>query len=254
MRAAAVEVVGTLHLFLGDSIKAKFPGEKSDLIEARCQQNQGQSAPAPIFRRESAGAAGTQESSDMEGSAEDAQAPEAMEASTSSQAPARAATRKPKPAEVERTDLSQAVPSQLVEEMADKSWKIRSAALEQLGQILKKHSHVQPELGSLGQVLVARLEDSNKNLMIAALNHFTALAPMMGLPAEQRFVESFLPAILAALTDSKDAVRVAAVEALTAWAAELDVERMLPVRCSRSLGFVCSCGTPVRAARQLRHN
>lgn len=60
---------------------------------------------------------------------------------------------------------SEMITQDLVNEMADKNWKIRKAALEKLETILKESPFVAPNLGLLPEALKLRLNDNNKILV-----------------------------------------------------------------------------------------
>lgn len=60
---------------------------------------------------------------------------------------------------------SEKITQDLVNEMADKNWKIRKEALEKLEAILKEAPFVAPNLGLLPEALKLRLNDNNKILV-----------------------------------------------------------------------------------------
>lgn len=65
---------------------------------------------------------------------------------------------------------SEKITQDLVNEMADKNWKIRKEALEKLEAILKEAPFVAPNLGLLPEALKLRLNDNNK--ILVRFTHF----------------------------------------------------------------------------------
>lgn len=64
---------------------------------------------------------------------------------------------------------SEKITQELVNEMADKNWKLRKEALEKLEAILKEAPFVTPNLGPLPEALKLRLNDNNKILVRTVL-------------------------------------------------------------------------------------
>lgn len=213
MRSAGLDGMATLHLFLGASLLKMLSDEKPALItvlEERIAKAAEKAPPAPTK---------------FEAGAEPAAADEA----TSESAPAAAGQpgkrQKSKASNdlLPRSNLAEVVSSDLIAELDDTAWKVRAAALEQLGTILAKHPCVSAELGDLLPALQRRLGDSNKNLVITTLNHLVTLGEALG-SAGKPVVTQIMSPTLANMADAKEQVRTASAKALDAFAEHLDLE------------------------------
>ena len=211
----------TLHLFMGKSLLKVLSDEKPALIatlEERIDKCELKEAPAPT--KAEAGAEPVEEDDEAGGDDDN-------EAASASAGPSGTAGKKKKAKAssdlVPRSNLAEAIPSSLIEELDDKAWKVRAAALEQLGTILAKHPSVNAELGDLLPALQRRLSDSNKNLVITTLTHLGTLGEALG-SAGKPVLAQILSPVLANMADAKDAVRTATGKALDAYAEELPLE------------------------------
>ena len=68
----------------------------------------------------------------------------------------------------------------LLEELADKNWKVRNEALQKVVTILKEAKFITANLGSLPESLKLRLVDSNKLLVTTTLTICGTIATAMG--------------------------------------------------------------------------
>lgn len=116
-------------------------------------------------------------------------------------------------ADIPRADISERIPS--AEAFGAKDWKERKAALEAVEAALAEaHERIQLKgTSELFACLKARLDDSNKMLVIQTAALLGRLAKAIGPPFE-RALKLFMPALVAALKDNKPQVRDAAVAAL----------------------------------------
>jgi cytoskeleton-associated protein 5 len=115
-----------------------------------------------------------------------------------------------------RTDISPLLNEQLMEQLGDKNWKERQAALERIDVILRENQFIEPNLGELPPALCKRLTDTNKILATSALKICEKIAVALGSQG-RRYVSAMAPGMISALSDNKETLRKAAVEALTAW-------------------------------------
>lgn len=60
---------------------------------------------------------------------------------------------------------SEKITEELINELADKNWKVRGEALQKVTNILSDAKFVLPNMGPLPEALKARLGESNKNLV-----------------------------------------------------------------------------------------
>ncbi|KAJ7658718.1 armadillo-type protein [Mycena polygramma] len=100
------------------------------------------------------------------------------------------------------------------------SWKTKKEGLEALQSILDQGSNkrLKSSMGDIGQVLKARVTDTNKAVQNLALDIVARIATGMGKPFEKHSrLFTVLP--VAVLSDQKAPIRAAAIKALTAIAA-----------------------------------
>lgn len=68
-----------------------------------------------------------------------------------------------------KVDISGQIKAELIKELGDKNWKVRGEGLQKVQEIVSAAKFIQPSLGELPAALKARLGDSNKNLVSAAM-------------------------------------------------------------------------------------
>ena len=80
-----------------------------------------------------------------------------------------------------RTDISEQLNEALLEQLNDKNWKERQAALEKLEQILRENKFIEANLpGDFMASLAKRLTDTNKILATTTLKITEKLAVALG--------------------------------------------------------------------------
>ncbi|RIA95528.1 armadillo-type protein [Glomus cerebriforme] len=114
-----------------------------------------------------------------------------------------------------KVDIGAQFTSKMMAECNDDKWKVRKDALEQVLAIVDANKKIKPNLGDFVPILKARLGDSNKNLLMMALDITGKIATAMGKPFE-RHVKILVGPITAVLTDQKATVRGSAISALDA--------------------------------------
>lgn len=200
VRTASITLAGVLYLYMGKTLRTLFEGEKATLVQqldAELAKMEGQKPPAPIR--------GVPTSLVNEGGGDATEgAQEAQEAALDMEDL------------VPRTDISGQLTETLLSELSDKNWKVRQEALQKLAAIVDQAKFICPELGDLPGSLRARLLDSNKNLAIQALNICQCLGAALG-PHCGPYVRTLAPGMFAALGDSKNMVRAAALSCLNEW-------------------------------------
>ncbi|KIP09127.1 hypothetical protein PHLGIDRAFT_29234 [Phlebiopsis gigantea 11061_1 CR5-6] len=110
------------------------------------------------------------------------------------------------------------------------AWKSRKEALETLQAILDQGSNkrLKPTMGEIGQVLKARVTDSNKPVQSLALDIVARIATGMGKPFDKQCRFFVLP-VCTVLADQKAPTRASAVQTLTAIANACEnLEPMVP--------------------------
>ncbi|KAF5358260.1 hypothetical protein D9756_001599 [Leucocoprinus leucothites] len=108
------------------------------------------------------------------------------------------------------------------------AWKTKKEALEGLQAILDQGSNkrLKPSMGEIGQVLKARVVDTNKAVQSLALDIVSRIATGMGKPFEKH-VRFFVAPITTVLADQKAPIRAAALQTLTAIATACGLEPMV---------------------------
>ncbi|XP_078670185.1 cytoskeleton-associated protein 5-like isoform X2 [Branchiostoma floridae x Branchiostoma belcheri] len=199
IRTAGINLIGVLSMYMGAQLRVFFEDEKPALlqqIDAEIEKMSGEKPPAPTrgVRKRSEGEEGGEEEGEEE---EDQAAAINIEDL------------------VPRTDVSERMRPELMNELGDKNWKVRKEALEKVSAILEEAKFITPSLGDLPSALKARLGDSNKILVMNTLTICTTIATAMG-PNIRQHVSVIGPGILQTLADSKEHVRQAGLAALNA--------------------------------------
>ncbi|KAH9981072.1 armadillo-type protein [Lactifluus volemus] len=99
------------------------------------------------------------------------------------------------------------------------AWKTKKEALETLQAILDQgaNKRLKPQMGEIGQILKARVTDSNKAVQMLALDIVARIATGMGKPFEKQ-TRFFVLAVCTVLSDQKAPIRAAAIQTLTRYA------------------------------------
>ncbi|TFK54917.1 ARM repeat-containing protein [Heliocybe sulcata] len=97
------------------------------------------------------------------------------------------------------------------------AWKTKKEALETLQAILDQgpNKRLKPTMGEIGQILKARVTDTNKAVQTLALDIVARIATGMGKPFEKQTRFFALP-VATVLSDQKAPIRAAALQTLTA--------------------------------------
>ncbi|KAI6039042.1 microtubule associated protein [Pisolithus marmoratus] len=97
------------------------------------------------------------------------------------------------------------------------AWKTKKEALESLQAILDQgtNKRLKPTMGEIGQVLKARVVDTNKVVQTLALDIVARVATGMGKPFEKQ-TKFFVVPVATVLSDQKAPIRAAALQTLTA--------------------------------------
>ena len=147
-----------------------------------------------------------------------------------------------------RLDLgSQTLISRHLEAMCAPNWKARQEAIAALDDIVSKakppanaphkQGYIKVTGAELWKSLRARLQDSNKNILVQVLALLGKIAEAMG-PDADKHAKHVLPSMLALTSDSKRAVCDALMACLRCWAKNVASETMikhLPVALSVEL-------------------
>jgi cytoskeleton-associated protein 5 len=205
VRVASIQLISTIYMYMGANFRALFDQEKPALLEqidAEIEKVKGMKPPAPIRGKNSASA---QSNSGGNGDNEE-EAEEDDPIKQQLQAEAM----------MPRTDISSQLTDQLMDQLNDKNWKERQAALEKLETILRENKFIEPNLNEFPTHLNKRLIDTNKILATTALKISEKLAQALGSQG-RRFIPTLASGMIGALSDNKETLRKTAIAALNAW-------------------------------------
>ncbi|EGD82847.1 hypothetical protein PTSG_03479 [Salpingoeca rosetta] len=229
VRTAAIDMLGTLRIFVGPSLISLFQDEKPallQLITEKFDKVSGEKAPAASRHVRGAKKSSSSSNAGDDDDDDDNDDDDGAGADDNDNDDAGAEededdedddAQEPDDDVLPREKLSDHVPADVITSIGDKSWKVRNEGLQQLGDILKRHQRLTPDLGDVLIALKARLSDSNKNLIIITLHHLTAIGAAMGAKGCRQNLNHILPEVLQNLADNKDAVRTAVTDVLTTW-------------------------------------
>ncbi|KAI8994916.1 armadillo-type protein [Pilobolus umbonatus] len=135
-----------------------------------------------------------------------------------------------------RVDISGQL-NKTISACGDANWKIRKEGLDKVLSIISEaNNRIKPSLGTeFPGVLKQRLNDSNKNLQISAVEIAGLLALAMGDPFD-KYVKTFTGPVIQTLSDNKANVRAAGITTLENFRKTCKLE-----------GMLSSCGTALAA-------
>ncbi|KAJ8911338.1 hypothetical protein NQ315_014182, partial [Exocentrus adspersus] len=200
VRQAAVTLLGTMYLYMGATLNVFFENEKPtlrDQINAECDKYEGEKPPAPTRGITKSA------SSDSLDVVEDDDTQEQETVNVQDLLP--------------RVDISGQITEAILNDLADKNWKVRNEALTKIITIVQDAKLIKPNLGDLPQALAIRLTDSNVKIAQTALSLCEAICKAMGPPSKQ-YIRNFFPGMLQGLGDSKSAMRTSALNTINAFA------------------------------------
>jgi cytoskeleton-associated protein 5 len=212
VRLASIQLVSIIYMYLGGNFRSMFDQEKPALLEqidAEIEKVKSQGSPPVPTRGSAAKSSKTHQNNDVNDENGDND-----EETGADEDPIKRQQREE--AHLVRTDISSHFTDEFFNQLNDKIWKERQAALEKLEQLLRDNKFIEPQLGELPVNLNKRLTDTNKILATTSLRICEKLASALGLQGK-RFVSSLAPGMIQALSDNKDTLRKAAISALNAF-------------------------------------
>ncbi|XP_022338484.2 cytoskeleton-associated protein 5-like [Crassostrea virginica] len=198
VRSAGISLCGVIYMYMGQNFRVMFDNEKPALLkelDAEIEKVKGEKPPAPT--RGLTGGGGDADDDEDEVDADDKDDDKIDDS-------------------LPRTDISEKITQELVNEMADKNWKLRKEALEKVEAILKEAPFVAPNLGPLPEALKLRLNDNNKILIGSTLGICSTLGTKLG-PHCKAHIRIIGPALISCFGDSKPNLRASAVAAFNVW-------------------------------------
>ncbi|CAH1174022.1 unnamed protein product [Phaedon cochleariae] len=194
VRQTVITLLGIMYLYMGATLNVFFENEKPalrDQINAECDKYEGQKPPAPTR-----GVVKSASRDSLDVIEDDAE---------------------PEPINIQdlipRVDISGQITETLINELADRDWKVRHEALNKLMAIIQEVKFIKSNLGDLPQPLATRLTDSNVKVAQTALGLCESIAKAMGAPSKQ-YIRTFFPGMLQGLSDSKATLRASSREAI----------------------------------------
>ncbi|CAI5527573.1 unnamed protein product, partial [Closterium sp. Naga37s-1] len=129
-----------------------------------------------------------------------------------------------------REDISAKLTATLIANLGNSNWKVRQESMDAVNGIVEEaNRRILPEgTFEVFGALKARLSDSNKNLIILAMNTIANLADAMGAPVDKQS-RGIISDVLKCLSDPKRQTREAVVKALDSWLGALGPDKMIPV-------------------------
>lgn len=226
VRTAAIGLAAALRQLCGPEIRLHFvdrlPGPVMASLDAELSKAAASAPPAPTrFVRTAGGEAKeTQPTAVRDEDVFDESQPTIESSQISSQ---------------ERTELQ--FPADLLAAVGDARWQTRKEALDTIAGMVERANRLIRITGSeVFLELRARYSDSNKNLVIQALDLTGMLAEACGAPAFEKHHRALLPACLGPLADPKLQVRQAALRCLDAVGRASRLPVLLPALLSALAG------------------
>ncbi|XP_039442787.1 protein mini spindles-like isoform X1 [Culex pipiens pallens] len=194
VRAAGITLLGTMYLFMGNTLAMFFENEKPALkqqIQTEFDKCAGQRPPAPTRGLSKCASKASVDDLDDDGEVEEQPAINMNDL-------------------FPRVDISSQITEALLAEISDKNWKTRNEGLEKLRAIIAEAKLIKSNLGDLPQVLAQRLVDSNAKIAQTSVELCQQIAVAMGPPSKQ-YVRVWFPGIVKGLGDSKAFIRSACI-------------------------------------------
>ncbi|XP_066599618.1 protein mini spindles isoform X2 [Prorops nasuta] len=227
VRTAAITFVGTLYIFMGKPLLMFFENEKPSLkqqIEQECEKNNGQTPPTACRGRNKKAAEDDDDGDDAEEKFVE------IESDINDLIP--------------RTNIGNQITEALLNELADKNWKVRNEGLQKVSTILIEAKFIKGSVGDLPQSLALRLVDSNSKIAQSTLGICQNLAIAMG-PAAKPHVRTLFPGFLQCLGDNKNWIRAAAITCIDTWGDQCGYKEFFD---GEMIGDALKTGSPVLRA------
>ncbi|KAF8163272.1 microtubule associated protein [Crassisporium funariophilum] len=213
VRTSATKTLVTVKLFAGSSIKDLLEDLNPQLlntITSEFDKVEGQDAPEPCRTSADLASVGTESSNEAKVTGGDGDPLDDL---------------------FPRVDIETLLKgTTILTDAKSDAWKTKKEALENLQAILDQGSNkrLKSSMGEIGQILKARVTDTNKAVQTLALDIVSRIATGMGKPFEKH-ARLFVQPICTVFADQKASIRASALLSLTAIAVACDgVESMVP--------------------------
>ncbi|XP_050758614.1 cytoskeleton-associated protein 5-like [Gymnogyps californianus] len=195
VQRSAITLLGVIYLYMGDSLRVLIESEELPLlpqIDAELEKLQGQIPPIP---------------------------------SRANPKPCLDDRAQEDPGDYRRTeaiDIGERITPELVSKLQEKNWTIQREGLEEVAGILQDARFIQPNIGELPRALRACLCNPNPALVQMALRVLQQLSTAMGSNVKQHMKDLGFP-LIALFRESRSSMRAAALAAVNAWAAQINI-------------------------------
>ncbi|KAG4099233.1 ARM repeat-containing protein [Neocallimastix lanati (nom. inval.)] len=113
-----------------------------------------------------------------------------------------------------KVDISEHLNETLINKLGDSNWRSRKEALDEIEELINNaNKHIKPNLGELPVALNHRFNDSNKNLIVKAIDLYSLLVTAVG-PPFINHAKLMINSILPLFGDNKVQIRNSALNAL----------------------------------------
>ncbi|PKK20936.1 cytoskeleton-associated protein 5 [Columba livia] len=195
VQRSAITLLGVIYLYMGDSLRALMENEELPLlpqIDAELEKLHGQVPPIP------------------------------SRANSKPHLNDRAQDNPGDHRRTEAVDIGDRITPELVSKLQGKNWMIQREGLEEVAGILQDARLIQPNIGELPRALRACLCNPNPTLVQMALRVLQQLSTAMGSNIKQHMKDLGFP-LIALFRESKSSTRAAALAAVNAWAAQINI-------------------------------
>ncbi|XP_061308171.1 cytoskeleton-associated protein 5-like [Pezoporus flaviventris] len=195
VQRSAITLLGVIYLYMGDSLRALIESEELPLlpqVDAELKKLHGQVPPIPSRAN-----------------------PRLCPDDRVQEDPGNHRRTK-------AIDISDRITPELESKLLKKNWTIQREGLEEVAVILQGARFIQPNIGELPGALRACLCNSNPIQVQMTLRVLQQLSTAMGSNVKQHMKDLGFP-LIALFRESKSNVRAAALAAVNAWAAQMNI-------------------------------
>ncbi|ORX61016.1 ARM repeat-containing protein [Piromyces finnis] len=128
---------------------------------------------------------------------------------------------------IQKVDISEQLNEALINKLGDSNWRSRKEALDEIEELINNaNKHIKPNLGELPVALVHRFNDSNKNLVVKAIDLYSLLVTAVGQP----FINNsklMINSIIPLFGDNKVQTRNAVLNALNSTMTIMPIDTLI---------------------------
>ncbi|XP_033919680.1 cytoskeleton-associated protein 5-like [Melopsittacus undulatus] len=192
VQRSAITLLGVIYLYMGDSLRALIESEELPFlpqVDAELKKLHGQVPPIPSHAN-----------------------PKLCPDDRVQEDPGNHRTTK-------AIDISDRITPELVSKLVEKNWTIQREGLEEVAAILQDARFIQPNIEELPGVCLCNPNPTQVQMTLSVLQQLSAA---MGSNVKQHMKDLGFP-LIALFRESKSNMRVAALAAVNAWAAQMNI-------------------------------